>query len=76
VPDCPDDVIQGWLMSHKDSSHDTALYFDGTLRKTVVFFHENAGNLGLRLDYFSYLYHEMGYNVIAFAYRGYSDSHL
>lgn len=45
-------------------------------RNTVVFFHENAGNLGLRLNYFSMLYHEMGFNVLAFAYRGYSPSNL
>jgi len=45
-------------------------------RNTVVFYHENAGNLGLRLNYFSMLYHEMGFNVLAFAYRGYSPSTL
>lgn len=49
---------------------------DGTTRNTVIFFHENAGNIGLRLDYFSMLYHEMGFNVVAFAYRGFSDSAL
>lgn len=76
VPDCPEDVIQGWLMSHSDSMHDTLAFPDGNPRNTVVFFHENAGNLGLRLDYFSMLYHEMGLNVISFAYRGYSDSVL
>ena len=77
VPDCPDDVIQGWLMTHSDSQHDTLFYADGTTpRKTVVFFHENAGNLGLRLDYFSLLYHDLGLNVVSFAYRGYSDSIL
>ena len=76
VPDCPEDVIKGWLMTHSDSLHDTLLFPDGKLRKTVVFFHENAGNLGLRLDYFSMLYNEMGLNVISFAYRGYSDSIL
>jgi hypothetical protein len=63
-------------MTHSDSAHDTVLYPDGTPRKTVVFFHENAGNLGLRLDYFSMLYHDMGLNVVSFAYRGYSDSIL
>lgn len=42
----------------------------------MVFFHENAGNLGLRLDYFNMLYHNMGFNIIAFSYRGYSDSTL
>jgi hypothetical protein len=63
-------------MYHTDSENDSSLNTDGSVRNTVVFFHENAGNLGLRLDYFSMLYHEMGLNVIAFAYRGYSDSTL
>ncbi len=43
-------------------------------RRLVIFFHENAGNLGLRLDYFSMLYHEMNCDVLPVAYRGYSDS--
>ena len=49
---------------------------DGSKRPTILFLHENAGNLGLRMDYFNTLYHELGYNVLAFAYRGYSDSTL
>lgn len=49
---------------------------DGSKRTTLLFMHENAGNLGLRMDYFSMLYHELGYNILAFAYRGYSDSTL
>ena len=76
MPEFPDDVIKGWLMNHPDSSHDSSLNPDGSFRNTVVFFHENAGNLGLRLDYFSFLYHDLGLNVISFAYRGYSDSLL
>ena len=43
-------------------------------RRLVVFFHENAGNLGLRLDYFQTLYHEVNCDVLAIAYRGYSAS--
>lgn len=76
MPDSPDDVIQGWHMIHVDSDHDSAKNTDGTPRSTIVFFHENAGNLGLRLDYFNMLYHDMGHNILAFAYRGYSDSKL
>jgi len=63
-------------MTHPDSNHDSVKNPDGSFRNTVVFFHENAGNLGLRLDYFSMLYHDLGFNVIAFAYRGSSDSVL
>jgi pimeloyl-ACP methyl ester carboxylesterase len=49
---------------------------DGEKRITILFLHENAGNLGLRLDYFSMLYHDLGFNILAFAYRGYSESVL
>ena len=43
-------------------------------RRLVVFFQENAGNIGLRLDYFQTLYHEGNCDIIAIAYRGYSSS--
>jgi len=43
-------------------------------RTTVVFLHENAGNIGLRLDYFEILYKKVGVNVLAFGYRGYGRS--
>lgn len=43
-------------------------------RKTVVFLHENAGNIGLRLDYFEILYKKVGVNVLAVGYRGYGRS--
>ena len=41
-----------------------------------MFFHENAGNIGLRLDYFAQLYHhaDLQADILAVAYRGYSDS--
>ena len=61
-------------MTHIDSDNDSVLTDNGEVRNTVVFFHENAGNLGLRMDYFTLLYHELGFNILAFAYRGYSDS--
>jgi len=43
-------------------------------RRLIVFFHENAGNIGLRLDYFQTMYHKAGCDILAVAYRGYSDS--
>ncbi len=43
-------------------------------RDTVVFLHENAGNIGLRLDYFELLVKKVGVNVVCVAYRGYSKS--
>ena len=66
-----DDQINGWQMMQPNP-----LDSEGLKRPTVLFLHENAGNLGLRMDYFSMLYHELGCNIIAFAYRGYSDSSL
>ena len=43
-------------------------------RRLLIFFHENAGNLGLRLDYFNLMYHKGNCDILAVAYRGYSDS--
>ena len=43
-------------------------------KDTVVFMHENAGNIGLRMDYFEKVYHELGVNILCVAYRGYSRS--
>lgn len=40
----------------------------------MVFFHENAGNIGLRMDYFETLYKNLGINIVSIAYRGYSAS--
>jgi len=42
--------------------------------KTILFMHENAGNLCLRLHEFERMYRDHGVNIVAFAYRGYSDS--
>mmetsp|Transcript_8365 Transcript_8365/g.10999 ORF Transcript_8365/g.10999 Transcript_8365/m.10999 type:complete len:134 (-) Transcript_8365:200-601(-) len=36
--------------------------------------HENAGNIGLRLDYYDSLYRSLNVNIISFAYRGYSGN--
>ena len=43
-------------------------------RDTVVFLHENAGNIGLRLDYFQLIFERLNINIVAFAYRGFSRS--
>jgi len=36
--------------------------------------HENAGNIGQRMDYFQVLYENINVNIVVFGYRGYSDS--
>ena len=43
-------------------------------KDTVVFMHENAGNIGLRLDYYETLCNFAQVNVLSIAYRGYSKS--
>ena len=41
---------------------------------TVIYFHGNAGNLGMRLPLYEELYFRLGMNVVAFDYRGYGRS--
>ena len=36
--------------------------------------HENAGNIGLRIPYYSMVVRNMGVNILTMAYRGYSYS--
>ena len=56
--------IRGWFIHHPNPLN----------HKTILFMHENAGNIGLRLDYFETVYHQLNANIITFAYRGYSRS--
>ena len=43
-------------------------------KDTIIFLHENAGNIGLRLDWFELIYHKLDVNIVCVAYRGYSRS--
>lgn len=40
----------------------------------LVFMHENAGNLGMRIPYYNYIIDNLGVNILSMAYRGYSYS--
>jgi hypothetical protein len=40
----------------------------------IIFFHEAAGNLGLRLSYFQKIYEQLDADILCIPYRGYSDS--
>ena len=40
----------------------------------MVFFHENAGNIGLRMDYFEFVYKRLNCDIFVIAHRGFSDS--
>ena len=57
--------LQGWFM-YQPTETDK--------RETLIFFHENAGNIGLRLDWFQLVYTNLGCNILAVAYRGFSAS--
>ena len=43
-------------------------------KDTIIFMHENAGNIGLRLDWFELVYHKLDINIVAVGYRGYGRS--
>ena len=57
--------LQGWFMFQK---------FEPEKQRTIIFMHENAGNIGLRLDWFEMIYKGLGVNILSVAYRGYSSS--
>jgi cephalosporin-C deacetylase-like acetyl esterase len=57
--------IRGWFMFSNESHKETP---------TIVFMHENAGNLGYRIPYFKHVIQSLGVNILAIAYRGYSYS--
>lgn len=64
---CQDGVnIHSWLLLHPDSQRDR--------NPTLVFFHGNAGNIGLRLPNAIQMYRDLNCNVLMVEYRGYGDS--
>ncbi|CAK63677.1 unnamed protein product (macronuclear) [Paramecium tetraurelia] len=56
--------LKGWLIKQNDSSN----------VPTVIFFHENAGNIGTRLQFLELYFQNVKCNILIIAYRGYSDS--
>jgi fermentation-respiration switch protein FrsA (DUF1100 family) len=54
--------LQAWLVMH--SSH----------APTLIFFTENAGNMGLRMDSIHQFVTELEFNVFILSYRGYGNS--
>jgi abhydrolase domain-containing protein 13 len=64
---CEDGVtIHSWLLLHPDSQRKR--------NPTIVFFHGNAGNIGLRLPNAIQMYRDLNANVLQVEYRGYGDS--
>lgn len=64
---CADGVnIHSWLLLHPDSQRDR--------NPTIIFFHGNAGNIGLRLPNAIQMYRDLNCNILMVEYRGYGDS--
>ena len=59
-----DQILRGWFIRAEK----------GLSKKTIVFMHENAGNIGLRMDYFEHMVSSLNVNILTMAYRGYSQS--
>jgi fermentation-respiration switch protein FrsA (DUF1100 family) len=58
--------LHGWLMPVPGGRSRQA--------PTIIYFHGNAGNLGMRLPLYEELFFRLGMNVVAFDYRGYGRS--
>jgi len=68
---CSDGVaIHTWILYSKQSTEDQR-----SSRPTVLFFHGNAGNIGLRLPIGVHMVEYLQVNVMMVEYRGYGDSH-
>lgn len=59
--------IHSWLLLHPQSKKERL--------PTIIFFHGNAGNIGLRLPNAYQMYHLLNANILMVEYRGYGDSH-
>ncbi len=57
-------ILRGWFIKQKIPSQ----------HETVIYFHENAGNIGNRLYSIEVLYFELEVNILIVGYRGYGHS--
>jgi fermentation-respiration switch protein FrsA (DUF1100 family) len=57
-------TLKGWFIKQKNPQ----------AHETVIYFHENAGNIGNRLYVIEVLYFELELNVLIVGYRGYGHS--
>jgi len=81
---CQDGVtIHSWLLLYPGTTTTTARSArehggekNDTNEKipTIIFFHGNAGNIGLRLPNANEMYHNLRCNIFMVEYRGYGDS--
>ena len=56
--------LRGWFIKQKNP----------LAHETIIYFHENAGNIGNRLYTIEVLYFELDVNVLIVGYRGYGHS--
>lgn len=67
--ECQDGVrIHSWLLLQPDSKRKRS--------PTLIFFHGNAGNIGLRIPNAIQMYQNLQCNILMVEYRGYGDSDL
>ena len=55
-------TLYGWFM------------YKGNNKKTFIYFHENAGNIGFRIPFSEFLIRQLHVNVLVVGYRGYGYS--
>lgn len=56
--------LAGWFIKQKNPIQ----------HETIIFFHENAGNIGNRLGFLEQIYIELEVNILIVGYRGYGHS--
>lgn len=84
---CSDNVsIHAWLLhqtqtppqmqsrSKTSSTSMSSTTSSSSSSPTIIFFHGNAGNIGLRLPNAVQMYHRLGCNIFMVEYRGYGNS--
>lgn len=65
--------LYGWFIYHKESSYSN-LNEGVRTSPTIIYFHENAGNIGFRLPFSEFLYKTLHANILIVGYRGYGYS--
>ena len=68
-------VIHSWLLYHPTPTTASTQQQQQQKRPTIIWFHGNAGNVGLRLPQAIQMYNALHVNVWMIEYRGFGDSH-
>ena len=70
IPCSDGTTIHSWLLYHPNNEQSNT----NNKLPTIIFFHGNAGNIGLRLPNAIQMYHYLKANIFLIEYRGYGDS--